>query len=130
MKLTFKQKRKLDGKCVCGELLYLNHSKCHKHYNIESLRFLENKQKHKRMALAHYGQKCATCHETHHILLTIDHIDESGAKHRKILTGTGTGDSLYRYLKRNHYPFGYQTLCMNCNSGKHFNGGICPHKES
>lgn len=31
--------------------------------------------------------------------------------------------------KRPH-PEGFQTLCYNCNIGKHRNGGICPHQHN
>lgn len=48
--------------------------------------------------------------------LSIDHINNDGAKHRKELfkTKRGGGTSFYRWLKNNHYPEGFQVLCMNC----------------
>ncbi len=33
------------------------------------------------------------------------------------------------WLKANNFPPGFQTLCHNCNIGKHRNKGICPHKQ-
>jgi hypothetical protein len=55
--------------------------------------------------------------------LSIDHVDGGGYQHRKQLKD----DGLYRWLKRNKYPTGFQVLCMNCNVAKgHF--GQCPHE--
>lgn len=80
---------------------------------------------------AYGGRKCACCGESEPSFLTIDHIENDGSKHRKIL-GNGKrldGTYLYRWLKKNNYPIGFQVLCYNCNSGKWRNGGVCPHKE-
>src|ERR1019366_316178 len=47
-------------------------------------------------------------------MLSIDHIDDSGAKH--ILPGTKkrlSGNAMYSWLKTQGYPEGFQTLCMN-----------------
>ncbi len=38
-------------------------------------------------------------------------------------------DSLYRWIIKNNFPEEFQILCFNCNSGRHINGGICPHEE-
>ncbi len=27
-----------------------------------------------------------------------------------------------------HDPEGFQVLCWNCNLGKYYNGGVCPHR--
>lgn len=69
-----------------------------------------------------YGEKCACCGERNHIFLTIDHIRNDGAKHRKTIT-----TSFYLWLKQSGWPPGFQTLCYNCNCGKYKNGGVCPH---
>lgn len=58
---------------------------------------------------------CANCREQDLIVLTIDHINNDGAKLRKT---QGTGTRFYRWLKRNNYPEGYQVLCWNCNARK------------
>ncbi len=52
------------------------------------------------------------CGEKRLACLSIDHINNGGRQQRKEL-GTG-GEKLYHWLKRNNYPLGYQTLCMNC----------------
>jgi hypothetical protein len=59
--------------------------------------------------------------------LTIDHIHDDGAEKRRTVE-PGTGISLYRWLRKNSYPSGYQVLCFNCNQAKHI-FGRCPHQE-
>jgi hypothetical protein len=73
---------------------------------------------------AYGGPKCVCCGESHELLLTIDHINGGGSRHRK-----DTNNAIYKWLKDNNYPEGFQVLCWNCNMGKHLNGGVCPHKE-
>lgn len=65
--------------------------------------------------LTYYGNSslaCIRCGFGDIRALTIDHINGSGHKHRKTLKLSG--NMFYRWLKRNKYPIGYQTLCMNC----------------
>ena len=48
--------------------------------------------------------------------LTIDHINNDGAKDRSQLHGGKRGGvRFYEILKKNGYPAGYQVLCANCN---------------
>lgn len=77
---------------------------------------------------AYGGYVCACCGETEPLFLTIDHIHNDGASHRKSINGGGT--RLYDWLRARNYPDGFQVLCLNCNMGKHRNGGVCPHKTS
>jgi hypothetical protein len=72
-----------------------------------------------------YGGKCSCCGETEKLFLTIDHVNNDGAEMRK----NGHKDRVYKYLIDNDYPQGFQVLCMNCNFGKHRNGGVCPHRS-
>lgn len=76
--------------------------------------------------LAHYGSRCACCSEGELLFLTIDHIDNGGYRFRKKNNGS-SHNNIYRWLVRNGFPDGYQVLCVNCNQGKHRNGGVCPH---
>jgi transcriptional regulator with XRE-family HTH domain len=72
------------------------------------------------MALMKYGLECACCGEPEYIFLTIDHIVPGKPD-------TGPRTRLYRWLKVNGYPAGFQTLCFNCNTAK----GVkrhCPHR--
>ena len=60
--------------------------------------------------------------------LSIDHMKNDGAAHRRTLKTKGAG--IWKWLRDHSYPPGFQTLCMNCNFGKHKNGGVCPHQVS
>ena len=85
------------------------------------------RQKLKDSVFVAYGGCCACCGETDSRFFTIDHMDNSGATHRKILGRDSK--KLYKWLINNNYPVGFQILCWNCNSGKACNNGICPHKD-
>lgn len=68
--------------------------------------------------LTYYGQgklSCIKCGFSDILALTLDHINGDGNKHRrrdkKIAMG---GVPLYYQLRKQGYPKGYQTLCMNC----------------
>ncbi len=79
---------------------------------------------------AYGGYKCACCGETEKMFLTIDHVNNNGAEHRRNITGkrTRAGYHTYKWLLKNNFPDGFQVLCMNCNHGKRMNNGICPHR--
>lgn len=80
----------------------------------------------KRAALEAYGGvKCACCGEAEFLFLTIDHVNNDGATHRREIGSAGS--SFYRWLKNNGYPPGFQVLCYNCNCGRNANNGTCPH---
>jgi hypothetical protein len=70
------------------------------------------------VVLAHYGRACACCGGTKR--LTIDHIEGNGTQHRAELFGRPQGVTwqFYRWLIREGFPGGYQTLCGPCNSSK------------
>jgi len=84
----------------------------------------EEREKVKYEVLSHYSKKlsnsdipCCNCCGEHDFLifLTIDHItNRKNTTHEKDLAG----QSMYRYLRKNDYPTGYQVLCVNCNSAK------------
>lgn len=80
------------------------------------------------IVLKHYSNEipfCECCNEKELLFLTIDHINGGGNKQKK-----ETNNELVRWLIKNKFPEGFQILCMNCNLGKHLNGGICPHKSN
>lgn len=75
-----------------------------------------------------YGGRCACCSETELTFLTIDHVHNNGAAHRRALSQGRGGHVIHALLKKTGYPDGYQVLCFNCNDGRYFNGGRCPHE--
>jgi len=73
-----------------------------------------------------YGNCCSCCGETEKSFLTLDHIDGSGAKHRK--EGL-TGWYLWEHLMKNGFPKdNYRLLCYNCNCSRG-QYGECAHKK-
>jgi hypothetical protein len=87
----------------------------------------DSDRKLKNAAYAAYGgYRCACCGETIEAFLSIDHINNDGANHRRDVERR----NLYKWLKKHSYPAGFQILCMNCNFGKARNGGICPHQTT
>jgi len=86
------------------------------------------RRKLKLMILSHYGGRCTCCGETNLDVLTIDHINNDGAEHRRE-SKCGYGSVFYKWLRDCHFPSGFQVLCFNCNSGRVVNGGVCPHTE-
>ena len=78
---------------------------------------------------AYGGYKCNCCGETERMFLSIDHVHNDGAEQRKAGLYGGSGTAFYIWLRKNKFPEGYQVLCMNCQVGKHKNGGVCPHQR-
>lgn len=76
------------------------------------------------------GYKCKCCGETERMFLSIDHINNDGAAERRSGKYSGAGSPFYLWLRKNNFPKGYQVLCMNCQTGKHRNGGVCPHQSA
>lgn len=59
--------------------------------------------------------KCRRCGLSGIRVLTIDHLHDDGAVHRK--KGL-LGSKFWRWLINSNFPEGYQVLCMNCNFAK------------
>ena len=69
---------------------------------------------------------CACCGEKEYNFLTLDHINNDGAEHRK----TVPQGQLYNWIIKNNFPPGFQILCMNCNFAKGKDEDyICPHRR-
>ncbi len=122
--LKMADKRRDAGVCTaCGKLPvaegYKRCDECRK--QLTARRLLNRIEVYK----AYGGASCACCGEDRLPFLTLDHVENDGAKERKIHR---TPETLYRHLARNNYPPGYQVLCWNCNCGRAMNGGVCPHK--
>jgi recombinational DNA repair protein (RecF pathway) len=76
--------------------------------------------------IAYGGYRCACCGEAERAFLSIDHVNNDGAAHKRECK-LRTGEQLYRWLARNQFPAEFQILCMNCQWGKRNNKGVCPH---
>ena len=84
-------------------------------------------------AFQHYGGfKCNCCGTEEFSFLSLDHIGGEGNPDRLARFGNKFigGHHMYRRLRREGFPPGYQVLCMNCQVGRRDNGGYCPHKKS
>lgn len=133
-----------QGLCIyCGLNKYLPHKKgcdtCLKKKSIITRRFVKlnpEKQKQYRLSirnivLVKYGGECKCCGENNLVFLTIDHINQDGAKERKELYGSNTGAShrWFLKLKREKLREDLRVLCYNCNNAS-FHLGCCPHEQS
>jgi hypothetical protein len=80
---------------------------------------------------AYGGPICICCGEQHVAFLTLDHVDDNGAAHRRSLKKVPGGSRFYSYLKARGFPQEprLQVMCWNCNCGRRINGGVCPHKS-
>jgi len=87
-------------------------------------RALQKQRERRKQCLEHYGLSCACCGEDIYEFLTVDHIDGGGGLHRAELHP----GAIYGWLIKHGFPEGFQTLCWNCNWGKHL-CGVCPHKN-
>lgn len=118
------------GNCGrCGEPS--DSSRCEKCGEIAAAANRKHRKKLRDQVFTHYGDKCVCCDETEPLFLTIDHINNDGAAHRRSMPNgrQATSERIYRWLRDNNFPDGFQILCMNCNLGKQRNGGTCPHAK-
>jgi hypothetical protein len=100
-------------------------------HNLRTCEFCEDVRRQKARSLRfevfeiYGGAFCQCCREDTYEFLSIDHINNDGAVHKR----QRKGSNLYQWLKRHNYPKGFQVLCMNCNFAKG-RYGFCPHKTS
>lgn len=126
-----KAKRRSDKRitgglcCVCGVNPLVTKRHCNECYMKHKV---SSKKNHlllkEKIFRAYGGYVCACCGEKEKAFLTIDHINNDGAAHRREV-----GSALYKWLEMNEFPEAFQVLCMNCQWGKRVNGGVCPHKQ-
>jgi hypothetical protein len=95
-----------------------------RHKDRHAVRNKANWQKVKTEVVAAYGGKCGCCGEDNLVFLTIDHVNNDGAAHRREVGRSG----IYFWLRRKGYPEGFQVLCWNCNMAKALGG--CPHQQA
>ncbi len=78
----------------------------------------------KEKVILHYGNDkmvCMKCGVSDIRALSIDHINAGEEKPSTRRSGT----MFYRWLIKNNYPEGYQTLCMNCQFIKRHERNEC-----
>ena len=89
----------------------------------------EHRIKIKTAAIAILGDKCACpgCNETNIKFLTIDHVHNNGARHRKQIGNSS--NKLHQWIVDSPHRATrvLRLLCWNCNCGRAVNSGICPH---
>jgi len=112
--------RKKAGLCnQCYKPAKKGHTCCESCLQTISKSAKNRAREDRKSALNYYGNSCNFCGEDIEIFLTIDHIDNNGAEHRKMINCSGrAGSTTYAWLRRNNYPKGFQTLCYNCNCAK------------
>lgn len=129
------QKRKYDRKyrakhrkkiLTYHKKYYREHKKAARNYQISRRsKTRADAQILKIKCLAYYGPEkkvqCSypKCDIVDSDMLSLDHINNDGANHRKRLSANGSG--LYHWLKKNGFPQGFQTLCFNHQWKKELN---------
>lgn len=87
-----------------------NRSKYHQERKIEA----------RLKAFAHYGPDgkaaCCRCGIADPDVLTLDHVNDDGASHRKM---DKQAKALCFWVAKKGFPDGFRTLCLNCNYKKH-----------
>ena len=136
-----KERKEKRGKNICSGCLfhlrdwpYKRCKRCREKYtrnkDEEAKKRKERYLKQRTMVLETYSNGvpiCNCCGETTFEFLTIDHINNNGAKERK-KSGRRGAMEFVRWIIKNNYPKGLQILCWNCNTAKQYHGG-CPHVE-
>ena len=128
--VTCGNKRSAEGKALCDPCAERQRKYYEKQYAASSEPFKKRGQLYKvrlfEKVVAGYGGKCACpdCPESNVAFLTIDHVNDDGAAHRKIVSS----NTIYRQVIKEDFPPRYRLLCFNCNMGRYFRGGgTCPH---
>jgi hypothetical protein len=96
-----------DGCQYCGE------ERMHQRHSCRKCKQIMKRNRDidlKLEAFSYYGCKCANCDINDIRFLTIDHINDDGAEHRRQI-----GPHIIPWLHKNKYPVGFQILCFNCN---------------
>lgn len=120
---VLREARMAEGLCRCGNNIQGDTKYCEDCLG----RQRDRNSEVRRLVLEVYGKKCACCGESEEAFLGIDHVNNDGSKHRKQINCTKGGTPFYQWLKKNNFPDGFQTLCMNCNFAKQ-KLGVCPHQ--
>jgi 5-methylcytosine-specific restriction endonuclease McrA len=80
------------------------------------------------LCVQQYGGKCACCGDSSSDHLHLDHVNNDGAEHRRIIfRGQRSVGGLATWALKNGCPPSLQLLCANCHQAKTFYGG-CDHQ--
>lgn len=94
----------------------------------------KGRENYKDLVIKAYGGRCACCGESERGFLTVDHFLIRGNQHRKAISGNRKkgikGKEFYAWVVKNGFPPYLRVLCWNCNCGREYNKGICPHEKS
>lgn len=113
--------RKKNGLCHCGKKL-VDATRCETCRDSHAKNAKKRRDIDKNAALQHYGGCCAYCEEDRPLFLTIDHINNDGAEHRRTRGKGRSGGEIYKWLRQDGYPVGFQTACFSCNCAKEIAG--------
>lgn len=117
---------KVDGVCSvhdCTKPAEAPHKMCADCRTVSNSGVKRRNAALKAEVFAAYGSKCSCCGEAEQSFLSIDHVNGYDG------LGPRKSTPLYRWLKKNGYPAGFQLLCMNCNGARGYYG-YCPHDHS
>jgi hypothetical protein len=126
-----KQYEKLKAAGLCATCstrkVQEGHTACPRCKERQSVLDYERRWRGKVAVITAYGGCCAVCGISNIQYLTIDHIDNNGAEHRRKVMGDPkqAGWNFYRWLMNNNYPDGFQVLCYNHNASKENHPKIC-----
>lgn len=122
-----------ERKCACGNKALKRRSMCgtcksrewrEAHPEYTSNYTAERTRRVKLEVIALYGGACECCGESHPAFMTIDHVNnDGGGRNRKMTSAQQWYDA-----KKRHGDGYYSLACFNCNTGRHINGGTCPHR--
>lgn len=121
------------GECLdCANPAVENKSRCSACLRREATKRANERKRDKTTCFDHYGRTCNCCNESYdEVFLTLDHVNNDGAAHRRSISGYNGGGwgAVYKWAIKNNFPSSLQTLCWNCNGAKMVNGGVCPHQQ-
>lgn len=110
---------KLASKSMCGSCL-------EKHAKRNATRYAELRRK----CLDAYGGACTCCGTAVSKYLQLDHKNNDGANHRRLIHGIERGGSIYPWAVRNGFPELLHLLCANCHQAKTTSGGCRPEDHA
>ena len=115
---------------LCGNCNLMKEIRRHKTHskNPGAVKSRYYKKLGKKQVLEHYSNgelKCVCCGFAEIDGLTIDHIE---GRKKWGHDNKYTAQRIYAWIKRNKFPPGFQTMCMNCNHAKG-RLGKCPHQK-